>query len=140
MLFIENIKNITEIYNIDKKKSVDCEVKFQCFDEYLPYTASINDSEKLGRNIYRLCLSGKYGKIYPPKLPTRDDEVVNLREKRKILLLESNEIIEPLKDAKEGGYINKEDIDKLERWKKYRYQLTKVNVEDENLEWPSKPE
>lgn len=139
MLIIEDIKNIQEIYNLNKNETINCEVKFQCFDEYIPYTASINDSEEIGRNIHSLCLSGEYGEISPPQLPTKEDKIGQLEKEKKLLLLESNEIIEPLKDASEGGYINKEDIDKLEKWKKYRYQLTKVNLEDENIEWPEKP-
>ncbi|MFB0771090.1 tail fiber assembly protein [Proteus cibi] len=140
MLVIENIRNIKEIYNVNKNESINCEVKFQCFDEYIPYTASIKDSEEIGRNIYSLCLSGEYGEIYPPQLPIEEDKIVQLEKERRLLLLESNKIIEPLKDASEGGYIKEEDIDKLEKWKKYRYQLTIINLEEESIEWPKKPD
>ncbi|WP_368888076.1 tail fiber assembly protein [Proteus columbae] len=140
MLVIENIRNIKEIYNVNKNESINCEVKFQCFDEYVPYTASINDSEEIGRNIHRLCLSGIYGEIYPPLLPTLEDNMKLSETERNLLLLKSSRIIEPLKDASEGGYIDEEDIDKLEKWKKYRYQLTKVNLEEENIQWPKKPD
>ncbi len=140
MLVIENIRNIKEIYNVNKNESINCEVKFQCFNEYVPYTASINDSEEIGRNIHHLCLSGVYGEIYPPLLPTLEDKISLSETERNLLLLESFRIIEPLKDANEGGYIDEEDIDKLEKWKKYRYHLTKVNLEEENIQWPQKPD
>jgi hypothetical protein len=37
--------------------AIDCEVKFT--DEWLPYTATQNDIEKTGRDVYALCLLGE---------------------------------------------------------------------------------
>ncbi|HEJ9439405.1 TPA: tail fiber assembly protein [Proteus mirabilis] len=137
---IEYIRNIQQHSIIPLDKGVECEVKLTSFEQVIPYFATPDDNENIGREIYKLCLSGEYGNIAPPAKPNKYELIASQKEKRDYLINEASFIIDPLKDASEGGYINKEDIDKLERWKKYRYQLTKVNVEDENLEWPSRPE
>lgn len=136
---IEYIRNIQQHSIIPLENGVECEVKLTNFDKVIPYFATPNDGEFIGREIYRLCVSGKYGKVNPPKPLHKEEVIANQEEKRKHLINVATFIIEPLKDASDGGYINKEDIDKLEKWKKYRYQLTKVNLEDENIEWPEKP-
>lgn len=54
------------------------------------------------------------------------------------LMAEATAMISPLQDAKDGGYIDDEDLPKLVAWQKYRYALTKVDIK--NPEWPEKPQ
>lgn len=45
--------------------AVDCEVLFFSMDEYLPYTATQEDTTRTGRQIWQELQSGKWGKIAP---------------------------------------------------------------------------
>ena len=44
---------------------INCRVKFEGFDEYLPFSACQSDSEEHGRRIYSELESGKYGPVAP---------------------------------------------------------------------------
>ncbi|CNI78844.1 tail assembly chaperone gp38 [Yersinia pekkanenii] len=46
-----------------------------------------------------------------------------------------------MRDAKDGGYIDDEDIPRLTAWQKYRYTLTKVDISAApDIEWPVAPQ
>ena len=47
-----------------EKTQIDCEITTTQFgDEILPFTASINDVEQHGRDIFNAIVSGEYGTI-----------------------------------------------------------------------------
>ncbi|ELY2855817.1 tail fiber assembly protein [Cronobacter dublinensis] len=55
-------------------------------------------------------------------------------------LASASAVIEPLKDADEGGFIEAEDKPRLEAWLKYRYQLTRIDTSAApDIEWPEMP-
>lgn len=53
------------------------------------------------------------------------------------LISEATQVIAPMKDASDGGYIDDVDKPKLVEWQKYRYALTKVDTT--NPVWPEQP-
>ncbi|HEE9989001.1 TPA: tail fiber assembly protein, partial [Citrobacter freundii] len=61
----------------------------------------------------------------PPHTPEQTQQLA--MHKKSILLAEASAVIAPLLDAKDGGYIDDNDIPVLVAWQKYRYALTKVN-------------
>ncbi len=65
------------------------------------------------------------------------DEVLKVTLQKNTLIAEATVKIAPLLDAKEGGYIDEEDLPVLTAWQKYRYALTKVDVN--KPVWPEKP-
>ncbi|AND12241.1 TPA: tail fiber assembly protein [Proteus mirabilis] len=138
---IESIKNIRQHREIPLSKGVECEVKFSEFDNFIPYFALSDDCELLGREVYQKCISGDYGDILPP-LPLTDEELIAIEKNtQQALLQEALNVIAPLKDAQDGGYIEHEDIPRLIAWQKYRYELTKVDLSTyPDIKWPQKPE
>lgn len=61
-------KNIyTSIKNprwVNKENTaIDCEVKFECFKDFVPFTASPHDTEEHGREIFRRCRQGDFGDV-----------------------------------------------------------------------------
>lgn len=64
------------------------------------------------------------------------DIAINTAKKTQLLAMASV-VIEPLKDALDGGYIDDADKPILTAWQKYRYELTKVDPT--NATWPSQP-
>lgn len=74
-------------------------------------------------------------------LPIHNNEVFQQREhQKKELIKEASEMINPMLDAKNGGYIENDDIARLDKWQRYRYALTKIDTSLLNIEWPEKPQ
>ena len=71
----------------------------------------------------------------PP--PTADELIAAATAKKGWLIAEASQVIAPLLDAKDGGYIDDADKPTLVAWQKYRYALTKV--EPAKPVWPEKP-
>lgn len=67
----------------------------------------------------------------------RAAQVVENTSLKSTLIAEATSTIAPLQDAKDGGYIDDEDIPVLTAWQKYRYALTKVDPS--KPAWPERP-
>ncbi|CRY69453.1 tail fiber assembly protein [Yersinia pekkanenii] len=72
----------------------------------------------------------------PP--PTPGELILLSQHKKTELIAHAAEVIAPMRDAKDGGYIDDEDIPRLAAWQKYRYDLTKVDVS--RPKWPEVPD
>ena len=70
--------------------------------------------------------------------PTTEQLVKIAEEKKVALIAEATQIIDPLKYALDGDYIDEADKPRLVAWQKYRYALTKVDPA--KPVWPDKPE
>lgn len=75
-----------------------------------------------------------WGEI-PPR--TSEELQADALSRKAALIAQATQIIDPLKDALDGGYIDDEDKPKLVAWQKYRYALTKVDTA--NPVWPEAP-
>lgn len=74
-------------------------------------------------------------------LTINQNEVLQRMERqKKELINEASEMINPMLDAKNGGYIENDDIARLDKWQRYRYELTKIDTSLLNIEWPEKPQ
>lgn len=69
---------------------------------------------------------------------TTEELAVAATAKKKRLIAEASDVIAPLLDAKDGGYIDETDLPVLIAWQKYRYAVTKVDPT--KPVWPDKPE
>ena len=71
----------------------------------------------------------------PPR--TAEELEADALSRKAALIAYATNIIAPLQDASDGGYIDDEDKPKLVAWQKYRYALTKVDAA--NPTWPDVP-
>ena len=60
---IEDVKY--PIYADGSGDNINCDVKFDTFVSYLPYTASKYDVEQQGRDVYNSLVAGEWGPISP---------------------------------------------------------------------------
>ncbi|OWF84747.1 hypothetical protein B4907_07065 [Yersinia kristensenii] len=75
----------------------------------------------------------------PP--PPHEEIVLIAQSQKEALITKATDIIAPMRDAKDDGYIDDEDIPRLAAWQKYRYALTKVDMSNApDIEWPVAPE
>jgi hypothetical protein len=86
-----NYANVKNPKWVDAQQSmINCEVDFVDFiEEYVPFTASLNDSSEHGRNIYQQLINGDFGKIAPYEPPaekTQDEKAFLSRSHRDTLL------------------------------------------------------
>ncbi|WP_159287585.1 tail fiber assembly protein [Proteus terrae] len=74
--------------------------------------------------------------------PLAQSELSSIAEQHKIdLINKATNIIAPMTDALNGGYIDDKDIEQLDKWQRYRYALTKIDISlAPDIEWPTKPE
>lgn len=74
--------------------------------------------------------------------PLAQSELSSIAEQHKIELInQATNIIAPMTDALNGGYIDDKDIEQLDKWQRYRYALTKIDISlAPDIEWPQKPE
>lgn len=118
-------------------KNIDLLVRFEGIDEELEFTASAEDSELHGREIFMAAIEGKFGEIadYTPSSISQEDLAVQARTKRNKLLLESDWT--QLTDV-----ISTMDTEKLQKWNMYRQNLRNITDQEnfpKEIIWPIKP-
>jgi hypothetical protein len=63
MFIVHEAKNPK--YSAEDKSTIDLEVKFVGWEQFLPFSARSDDTEQHGRLIYREAKQGKYGPVVP---------------------------------------------------------------------------
>ncbi|CAM4027012.1 MULTISPECIES: tail fiber assembly protein [Lelliottia] len=120
----------------EEQSLITCQVKFESFDDYLPFTASPDDDTEWGPQIFEECQAGEWGDIADYIEPAID-HVSETGAQKRALLREAGEIIFPLTLAVKHGMATKEEIASLDAWEKYSVLVSRVNPGDN---WPLKPE
>jgi hypothetical protein len=120
---------------------INCDVNFtHLVDEFVPFTASPEDSEPYGRQIYADCLSGQYGNIAsylpppPPPPPTADqNKSIAIRLLSETDWVNQPDVIDPNVNP---HLLNHADFIT------YRAALRTiaVNPQPGDLSWPTKPQ
>lgn len=90
----------------------------------------------------KVIIANEYGQPVlsnPPEL-TKDQVVIEAKNKKSALMLEVNNLLAPLQDAVDLGLSTSEENALLLEWKKYRILLNRVETSNApNIEWPVKP-
>lgn len=121
-------------------------VQFQGLASPIPFTASPDDVEAHGRDIFARASSGEFGEVAPyepPPAPTEEQLSAAAYARRAHLIEAATVVIGPLQDAVDLGETSSEGGEHLAAWKRYRLQLHRV-VEQEGfpgeIVWPEAPE
>jgi hypothetical protein len=117
---------------------IDLTIKWDAFNEELPFTASPADCEAHGRAIFAAAVAGEYGAIaeyLPPPAPTPEQFAEQARVKRNQLLAESDWTQLPDARAAMGA-------EKAAEWDTYRQALRDITNQPNfpvQIDWPVKP-
>jgi hypothetical protein len=65
---VQDVKN--PVYANAENTAINCDVKFDILPDYVPFTASPNDPEDYGRQLYEQLQAGVWGPIAPYVPPT----------------------------------------------------------------------
>lgn len=129
MFNLNNIRNP----NYAESGVINCEINHPVFG-WIPFTASQDDSEAIGRGIFDVVVSGAIGEIGVFKIPVMTEEVARIE--RDVRLREMDAIVSnPLR------WSDMTDVQKRE-WSDYRLALLDVPQQPdfpESIVWPSIP-
>ncbi len=79
------------------------------------------------------------GKIIPRKY-TKDEFIANAEITKQQLMSTASTAIAPLQDAVDIGEATEAEIDLLQRWKKYRVLINRIDINDApDIKWPDVP-
>ena len=113
--------------------SIDLSVKFVQLDSQCPFTASLNDSEPHGVEIYHRAMNGEFGPIaaYEPITYSIEQLAALARQRRDVLL-------------KESDFSQLPDIPEATRllYQPYRQALRDVPQQQgfpSTIDWPTQP-
>ncbi|QJP11838.1 tail fiber assembly protein [Pseudomonas multiresinivorans] len=109
----------------------------------VPFTATPNDGEAHGREIFQKAIAGEFGDIAPCAVPTSGQLIAEISYQKSHLLQQAAEKIAPLQDSVELGIATPEEIQRLHDWKVYRVEVNRVEQQPhypQTLMWPQLPE
>jgi len=116
---------------------IDCQVLHEVYG-WIPFTATPDDIESYGREIFANAVSGKYGPVadyLPPPAPTPEQLAEQARTTRNQLLAESDWTQLPDARAAMGA-------EKASEWDNYRQALRDITDQPgypSEIIWPVKP-
>ena len=132
MGYIVEYVNTLKYANVEHT-TIDMMIKFAHLNEPIPFTASLNDSEAHGVDLYNRAVNGEFGPIaaYEPITYTTEQLATIARQKRNELLKESDWT--QLNDIPESTQL---------LWQSYRQALR--DIPDSvgfpyNIDWPTIP-
>lgn len=120
---------------------IDCQVDFDALDdEFVPFTASPNDSTSYGPEIFAACVAGTYGPVgaYVPPPPPPPPTAEQNKAKAVQLLTETDWVNQPdVIDPNVNPHLLNQSA-----FISYRAALRSIaiNPQSGNLDWPTKPQ
>ena len=135
-----NYTNVTNpIWANAEHTIINCGVNFDDLkEEFVPFSADLNDSYAHTKQIFNECVEGKWGTIaeFVPYVPTQEEIENKLRDKRDDLLAEVDSIVSnPLRWA---SFSQAQQT----AWANYRQALLDVPQQPgfpNTINWPTKP-
>ena len=117
--------------------TVDCEINHPTYG-WIPFTASPDDGEEFGKNLYKELKEGKHGVIKPfePYVPSTEYLELEARGKRDGLLQELDAVV--------SNPMRWEDLSKVQKGELRDYRTLLLDVPQqltfpETIHWPTKP-
>lgn len=129
---ILDVKNLK--YASTTGESIDMEVLFDHFPEYLPFTANANDTVSHGRDLFNSAVSGAYGDIAAYDGPSDEELAASaVRQQRNRLLRQVDVVV--------SNPLRWEELSQTDQsaYAEYRQALLDVPQQDGfpfNVEWP----
>jgi len=135
-MHLEYVKNC--VYSNPELTVIDCVAKFSNQIEEHPFSASLNDPELHGREIFALIISGQFGPVSPYVAPilTFEEKAQRVRGKRDFMFGQVDPIVSnPLRWAAMTE-------ERRAAWSAYRQALLDVPQQagfPDNIDWPVAP-
>ena len=109
----------------------------------IPFTASPDDTEEHGRDLFERALAGEFGEIAEYEPPAVEVIARQVQGQRDRLLAAAALRIAPLQDAIDLGVATEQQRERLNAWKRFRIALSELEQDagwPRVLAWPAPPE
>lgn len=141
---ISKFSNInTLIYSRADNTTINMVADIDGVGEGIPFTASANDPEQTGRDIYAHAVAGEYGAVaaYIPPPPLTQPEIISQNTATQKKLLSDAAITAfPIQSALVYGGATAEQVQLLETIQVYSVELMAVNLAVMPAAWPTPPQ
>ncbi|ORJ23970.1 tail fiber assembly protein (plasmid) [Rouxiella badensis] len=132
----------TDVKNPSYKNSdstiIDCEVKFDGFDDYLQFTATATDTTDYGVDIFNACVAGTYGTV-AAYVATKTNAEAVATAKKAALLQSINNTTQLWQTQLALGIITDADKTTLTAWMKYAQEVQAIDTTATSITWPEEP-
>jgi|AGFT01.1.fsa_nt_gi Caudovirales tail fibre assembly protein. len=143
-LQFDDVRN--PIYANENKTAINCEVLFRHLPgEYVPFTATPDDPQAWGRDIFAQCDRRKWGDVSPYAAP-KIDWKGQAEEQRQTLLNISNAATADWRTEAALGEINETDKNQLLQWIDFNKKLKALIFDGidspekyDSIAWPEQP-
>lgn len=124
----------------DNFKFIELDVLFSGHDDFIPFSATSEDSEGHGVELYKRAKAGEFGEValLKPPAPTEEQQLARLNEELK----RASAIMAPLEDADKLGIISEREKSQLTAWQRYRVALYRMPQSEgwpTDVAWPDAP-
>lgn len=139
MMVYTAVKN--PVFADAQQKLINCLVKFEQFPDFVPFTASLTDTEEHSQQIYTECLLEKYGVVGAYVYdPTAD--IAEAADEKQLRLSRATAVTELWRTQLALGIINDVDREQLTAWMIYAQKLQAMNVTENyaDIHWPLEPD
>lgn len=120
--------------------AITLDVLFSHMQESMPFTATADDMEEHGRELYFRAIYGEFGPITELAAPAPSED--QRREQQSIKLQQAVVAMAPLEDAEKLGIASEEELSLLAAWRLYRvevYRLPQSAGWPADVTWPEQP-
>lgn len=122
---------VDPVYGAMDASIIYCRVKFDVFDQYVPFAAATADTTEHGRKIYAALVAGEFGPVGPYVAASGDVLAAEIRTRRNRLLAQTD-------------WTQLDDVPEVtrNRWQVYRQSLRDVTSQrtfPDSVEWPAEP-
>lgn len=107
----------------------------------MPFTASPNDTELHGRQLYEDLKKGKYGSVQPFSKEEAASKLISANRWTADQYIKlAGEVIRVLSEEKEAGIISDTDFERWKQWISYRKKLRELELTSNDIDWPDQPQ
>ncbi|WP_431638386.1 tail fiber assembly protein [Enterobacter mori] len=139
---MEFIRALDAVYASQAGDVIDCQVEIEGLG-LLPFSASKNDPELHGQQLYAELIAGKWGDIAAYTPPDEDEVAAQTAAAAQALkgarFAEATGVIDALQFAVDSGEATSEEVESLAQWQQYRLAVMRAKPTSTGLVLPEKP-
>lgn len=140
---MEFIRVQSAVYASPAGDVINCHVEIEGLG-LVPFSASKNDPEAHGRQLYDELVAGKWGDI-AAFTPPDENEIASrtaaaAQALKSARFAEATGVIDALQFAVDSGVATRDEVEQLARWQQYRLAVMRARATSAGLVLPERPE
>lgn len=140
---MEFIRVQDAVYASQAGDVIDCQIEIEGLG-LLPFSASKNDPESHGRQLYEELIAGEWGEVAVFTPPDEGEIAARTAAAAQTLkaarFAEATAVIDALQFAVDSGEATGDEAEQLAAWQRYRLAVMRAKVTGATLELPERPD